>query len=172
MAYPGLGSFPPISTGSNLTQNQVAVLDGNTTDSVAGIDINSFVEGLQSGLAFANAIYDTGNLILDATKMRLTNNSGKPFSFKINVSGVILSDSSISSAVLAVRLNSSGGVGAGTLRRYPAGLTTGLATIDLGFSTNGVFTIANGESVWLECAKNVLGTLIISNCLVLIEPIW
>lgn len=165
-------AFPPAATGSNETQTQVATLQGNTTDTAAGTDIATFSECLQSGLAFANAIYDTGNLDIDLTRLRLTNNSGKPFSFKITVGGTIISDSTVNSAVFAVRLRSTGNVGTGTLRRYPAGLTTGGITIDLGFNTVGAFTIADGESVWLEASKSVIGTLIISSCLVLIEPIW
>ena len=177
MTYPACPSasseeYPPEATGENASQTQVATVQDNTTDSVAGIDITSFVEVLQSGLAFVNAIYDTGNLDIDLTRLRFTNNSGKPFSFKITIGGTILSSSTINSAVFAVRLRSTGNVGTGTLRRYPAGLTTGGATIDLGFNTVGAFTIADGESVWLECSKSVLGTLIVSSCLVLIEPIW
>lgn len=165
-------SFPPESTGQNVTQTQVAALQSNTVDSVAGSNIDTFTEVLQSGLAFASALYDTGNLVLDATRMRLTNNSGKPFSFKIAVGGTILSDTVVNSALFRIRLNSTGNVGTGTTRRYPSGLTTGATSVDIGVSTLGAFTLADGESVWLECSKSVVGTLIMQSCLILIEPIW
>ena len=165
-------AFPPAATGENVTQTQVATLQGNAVDSVAGSDIDTFVEVLQSGLAFASALYDTGNLVLDATRMRLTNNSGKSFSFKITIGGVITSDTTVNSALFRIRLNSTGGVGTGTVRRYPSGLTIGAASVDLGVNTTGAFTLANGESVWLECSKSVVGTLIMQSCLILIEPIW
>lgn len=167
-----IDSFPPESTGQNVSQTQVSTLQGNTVDTVAGTDINTFSECLQSGLGFPNIIYDTGNLSLDATRLRLTNNSGKSFSFKITIGGTMLADSTVNSAIFAVRLRSTGGLGTGTLRRYPAGLTAGGVTIDLGFNTVGAFTLADGESVWLEASKSVIGTLIISSCLILIEPIW
>lgn len=178
MPYPGFGGstivdvFPPAETGSNVTQNQVAVLQSNTQDSDPGIDLDVFGEVLQSGLAFPNAIYNTGNLDIDLTRLRLTNNSGKPFSFKISIGGQLESSSSVNSAIMTIRLNSSGGLGTGSLRKYPAGLTQGGLNISLGFQTSGAFTLADGESVWLECAKSVLGTLIFGSCLVLIEPIW
>lgn len=165
-------AFPPESTGENVTQTQVATLQGNTVDSLASNDIDTFVEVLQSGLAFASALYDTGNLVLDATRMRLTNNSGKPFSFKITIGGVIISDTVVNSALFRIRLNSTSNVGTGTVRRYPAGLTTGATSVDLGVNTVGAFTLSDGESVWLECSKSVAGTLIMQSCLILIEPIW
>lgn len=165
-------AFPPAETGSNVTQNQVAVLQSNTQDSDPGIDLAVFGEVLQSGLAFPNAIYNTGNLDIDLTRLRFTNNSGKPFSFKISIGGQLESSSSVNSAIMAIRLNSSGGLGTGSLRKYPAGLTQGGLNISLGFQTSGAFTLADGESVWLECAKSVLGTLIFGSCLVLVEPIW
>lgn len=164
--------FPPSATGENLSQTQVTTLSDNTVDSLAGSTVTDFVEVLQSGLDFASSIYDTGNLDIDPTRVRMTNNSGKPFSFKVSIGGDMISSSTVNSAVFAFRLRSTGNVGTGTLRRYPAGLTTGGLTIDLGFSTAGAFTIADGESVWLECAKSVIGTLIVSNCLILIEPIF
>ncbi len=165
-------AFPPAATGENVTQAQVATLQGSAVDSVAGSDIDTFVEVLQSGLAFASALYDTGNLDLDSTRMRLTNNSGKPFSFKITIGGVIISDTTVNSALFRIRLRSTGGVGTGTVRRYPSGLTVGATSVDLGVNTVGAFTLANGESVWLECSKSVIGTLIMQSCLILIEPIW
>ena len=167
----GVVSFPD-NTDGNLSQTQIATASGNTVDSVAGININTFVEALQSGLSFPSSIYDTGNLDIDLTRLRLTNNSGKNFRFKITIGGTLISDSTLNSAIFAVRLNSTPNIGTGTLRRYPAGLTTGSATIDLGFNTVGAFSLADGESVWLECAKNTLGTLIIQSCLVIIEPIF
>lgn len=165
-------AFPPESTGQNVTQTQVATLQDNTTDSAPGSDIDTFAEVLQSGLSFASSIYDTGNLDLDATRMRLTNNSGKPFSFKISIGGIILSDTAVNSALFRIRLNSTTNVGTGTTRRYPSGLTTGATSVELGVNTNGAFTLADGESVWLECSKSVVGTLIMQSCLILIEPIW
>ena len=165
-------AFPPESTDQNLSQTQVATVQNNTVDSLASDNIDTFVEVMQSGLAFASPLYDTGNLDLDATRMRLTNNSGVPFSFKIAVGGVIISDTVVNSALFRIRLNSSGNVGTGTVRRYPAGLTTGATSVDIGVNTTGAFTLADGESVWLECSKSVVGTLIMQSCLILIEPIW
>ena len=165
-------AFPPAETGQNVSQTQVATLQDNTVDSVASDDINAFTEVKQSGLGFASAIYNTGNLVLDATRMRLTNNSGKPFSFKVNIGGIIISDTSINSALFRIRLNSTSNVGTGTTRRYPSGLTVGGTSVELGVNTSGAFTLADGESMWLECSKSVLGTLILQSCLILVEPIW
>lgn len=165
-------AFPPPETGQNLSQTQVATVQDNTTDSVASSNINTFVEALQSGLSFPNSIYDTGNLDIDLTRMRFTNNSGKPFSFEIEIGGELISSSGVNAAVFAVRLNSTGNIGTGTLRKLPSGLTTGQLSIDIGFNTKGAFTLADGESVWLECAKSVAGTLIIQSALCLIRPIW
>lgn len=165
-------SFPPESTGANRSQTQVASLQDNTQDSDPGSAIDTFGEVVQSGLSFPNPIYDTGNLSIDSNRIGFTNNSGKPFSFEIEIGGELLSSSSVNSAVFAVRLNSTGGVGTGTLRRLPSGLTTGQLNVELGFSTKGAFTIADGESVWLECAKSVAGTLIVGSVLCLIKPIW
>lgn len=167
-----IDAFPPDATGQNVSQTQVATVSNNVQDSAPGIDLAVFGEVLQSGLAFANAIYNTGNLDIDLTRLRFTNNSGKPFSFKISINGQLESSSSVNSAIMAVRINSSMGLGTGTLRKYPAGLTQGGLNISLGFQTSGVFTLADGESIWLECSKSVLGTLIMQSCLVLIEPIW
>lgn len=164
--------YPPSLTGQNLSQTQAATIQNNTVDSVAGTDIDVFTEALQSGLSFPNSIYDTGNLNLDLTRIRLTNNSGKPFSFEIKIGGELISSSSISAAIFGIRLNSTGGLGTGTLRKLPSGLTTGQLSIDIGFSTSGAFTLADGESVWLEASKSVAGTLIIQSALVLIKPIW
>ena len=164
--------FPPASTGNNLNETQIAVLGNNIVDSDHGIDISNFGEVLQSGLAFPAPIYNTGNLVLDLTRMRFTNNSGKPFSFKLTIGGQMTSSSGVNSAIIAIRLNSSSGLGTGTERKYPAGLTQGGLNIELGFNTIGAFTLQNGESAWLECAKSVLGTLIFSSCLVIIEPVW
>tara|TARA_R110002124_G_C8974544_1_gene515795 strand:+ start:39008 stop:39556 length:549 start_codon:yes stop_codon:yes gene_type:complete len=165
-------AFPPAETGQNVSQTQVATLQDNTVDSVASDDINAFTEVKQSGLSFASAIYNTGNLVLDATRMRLNNNSGKPFSFKVTIGGIIISDTSINSALFRIRLNSTSNVGTGTTRRYPSGLTVGGTSVELGVSTSGAFTLADGESMWLECSKSVLGTLIMQSCLILVEPIW
>lgn len=165
-------AFPPESTGQNLTQTQVATLQNNVVDSVASDDIDAFTDVLQSGLSFPSALYDTGNLDLDANRVRLINNSGKPFSFKITIGGVIISDTAINSALFRIRLNSTANVGTGTTRRYPAGITTGATSVDIGVNTTGAFTLADGESVWLECSKSVVGTLIMQSCLILIEPIW
>ncbi|AUG84930.1 hypothetical protein MAELSTROM_10 [Pseudoalteromonas phage Maelstrom] len=165
-------TFPPEATGQNVSQTQVATLQGNTVDSGAGDDIDVFTEVQQSGLGFASSIYDTGNLALDAARMRLTNNSGKPFSFKVNIGGIIISDTSINSALFRIRLNSTSNVGTGTARRYPSGLTVGGTSVELGVNTSGAFTLANGESMWLECSKSVIGTLILQSCLILVEPIW
>lgn len=164
-------SFPE-STGTNQSQTQVATFQGNTQDSDPGILISQFAEVLQSGLAFADAVYDTGNLVLDATRMRLTNNSGKPFSFSIIVQGEFISSSASNTAVIGLRLNSSGELGTGTSRKIPAGFTVGGASIDIGSGVFGAFTLQDGESVWLECSKNVVGTLIMQTCLVFIYPVW
>lgn len=165
-------AYPPESTGTNQSQTQVATVQGNTVDSVAGNDIDTFTEALQSGLSFPAPIYNTGKLIIDATRMRFTNNSGSAFSFEIEIGGELISSSGVNAAVFGLRLNSSGGVGTGTLRKLPSGLTTGQLSIDIGFGTKGAFTLQNGESVWLEVSKSVAGTLIIQSALCFIRPIW
>lgn len=167
-----IDAFPPDATGQNVSQTQVATLQNNTVDSVAGTDIDTFVEVAQSGLSFPNQIYDTGNLDLSPSTMRLTNNSGRPFSFEVEMSGELISDSSVNAAIFGLRLNSSNGIGTGTLRKLPSGLTTGQLSIDIGFGTKGAFTLANGDSVWLEVSKSVVGTLIIQSALILIKPTW
>lgn len=164
--------YPPESTGINQSQTQVATLQDNTQDSDPGAVIDTFGEVLQSGMSFPNPIYATGNLDIDLTRLRFTNNSGRPFSFEIEIGGELISSSGVNSAVFALRLNSTGNVGTGTLRRLPSGLTTGQLSIELGFSTKGAFTLADGESVWLECSKSVTGTLIVQSALCFIRPIW
>ena len=53
-----------------------------------------------------------------------------------------------------------------------AGPTGGSSTVETGYSTIGAFTLADGESMWLEVSKNVSGTLVMANSLVVIKPIW
>lgn len=168
----GGAEYPPESTGSNQSQTQVATVQNNTQDSDPGASIDTFGEALQSGMSFPNSIYDTGNLDIDLNRIGFTNNSGKPFSFEIEVGGTIQSSSGVNSAIIGVRLNSSGDLGTGTLRKLPSGLTTGQLSIDTGFSTKGAFTIADGESVWLEVSKSVAGTLIVGSALCFIRPVW
>lgn len=163
-------SFPE-TTGSNESQTSVVVLGANTVDSVAGTDLDTHVTTLQSGLTFPSSIYNTGKWTISPTEVKLTNNSSGPLSAKFTLGGKFIGDSTSNSAVVEMQLNSTGGLGTGTTKRYSAGITLG-TTISVGFTTVGAFTLAPGESVWLECSKNVTGTLILESCLILVELIY
>lgn len=167
----GCDSAFPESTGQNLSQTSVAVLGGNTVDSVASDDLSIYVTAKQNGMLFPNAIYNTGKWAISATEAMLTNTSGEALSAKFTVSGEFLGSSTSNAAVVQMRLRSTGGVGTGTTKRYSAGITLG-ATVAVGFTTVGAFTLQPGESVWLECSKNVTGTLILGSCLILAELIY
>tara|TARA_R110001606_G_scaffold385158_1_gene548520 strand:+ start:16931 stop:17461 length:531 start_codon:yes stop_codon:yes gene_type:complete len=166
--------YPPSSTGQNLSQTQVATLSDNvTTSSPDQTTINLFSIAIHdNNLVFPNSIYDTGNISLDPSEIKLTNTSGKPFSFTVEFSGLLTSSSTINNGRLGIRLNSTGGLGTGTEQIYPSGITIGSTTISNGFNTKGAFTLLPGESCWLEVVKSVIGTLIVTSSLIIIKPIF
>lgn len=165
--------YPPQNTGQNASGTGVVVYTGNTTDSVASADLSAFVIAKQnSNGAFPNPIYDVGRLSLDSAEVKLTNISGTNYSFIINASGKLTSDSTANNAVIGIRINSTGGVGTGTSKTYSAGTTQGAATVRAGYTTIGAFTLAPTESVWIEVSKSVAGTLVFDESLLIIEPIW
>ncbi len=167
------GAYPPQATGDNLSGTVIAVYSGNATDSVASDDIDVFVTAKHGDNAvYPNPIYDTGALTLDAAEAKLTNDLNVPYSFVIEFNGEFTSNSTSNSALISHRLNSSGGIGTGTKKTDSAGPTGGTSTVATGFGTVGAFTLQAGESVWLEVSKNVSGTLVLADSLVIVRPIW
>lgn len=172
--YSQIGNdYPPESTGQNLSRTSVIVLNGNTTDSVAGNDINSFVVAKHDGtLAFPAELYNTGFVSIHASEIKVTNVKGEPISLALSLNGRIVSDITLNSALAGVRLNSDGGLLTGTDKVYPAGVTAGGSTLDVGFTTIGAATLQPGQSLWLDVSKNTAGTLIVQSVLLLIRPIF
>lgn len=171
MPYGNTLIFPP-STGQNLSRTSVVVVGGNTVDSVAGIDLNTHVTTKQSGLNFPAGIYDTAEWSISPTEVLLTNVSAEPVSAKFTVGGKFTGSSTANTALIQVQLNSTSGIGTGTTKSYSAGATAGATTISAGFTTIGAFTLQPGEAMWLECSKNVSGTLVLESCLILAELIY
>lgn len=165
--------YPPENTGGNVGGSGIVVFSGNVTDSVASADLTLPVIALHNNNGFyPNPIYDLGILAIDPAEVKLTNISPDPYSFEITVSGKLTSNSTSNAAVVGIRLNSTGGVGTGTDKTYPAGTTQGAATVRAGYTSIGAFTLAAGESVWVEISKSVTGTLVFDNSLIIIRPIY
>lgn len=165
--------YPPENTGQNLSRTNVIVLNGNATDSVAGTDLDSFVTAKHDGtFDFPSPLYDTGYISLDLTELKITNARDTPLSLAVSLNGRIVSSSTSNTAVVGVRLNSTGGILTGTDKVYPAGATSGGTTLDVGFTTIGAVTLQPGESLWLDVSKNVTGTLVVQSALTLLRPIY
>lgn len=166
-------SYPPEDTGQNLSGTGLIVFSGNVTDSVAGSDLLVPVIARHSNNgAFPAPIYDKGKLDIDPAEVKFTNVSGDPYSFQITVSGRLTSDSTSNNAVIGIRLNSTGGLGTGTDKTYPAGTTQGAATVSAGYTDIGAFTLQPSEECWVEISKNVAGTLVFNDALIIINPIF
>jgi hypothetical protein len=165
--------YPPALTGENKSKTVVLVYSGNVTDSVASADIDIFVTAKHnSNQLFPSPVYDTGVLSFDNTEAKMTNISASNYSFTVTFGGILSSNSTSNTALIRHRLNSTGGVGTGTLKTDSAGPTGGSSTVEAGYSTDGAFTLAPGESMWLEVSKNVSGTLVMEGSIVVVTPIF
>ena len=176
MSYGGVyggAVYPPASTGNNLAQASIYVVNGNTLDSVASANQAIFVTAKTSiQLASPVAVYDTERWAVSASEIKLISLSPETHDAKVIVSGKLVSDSVTNDGRVVIRLNSTDGVGTGTTKTYATGPTGGGTTVEAGFTVIGFFRSLENQTISLEVAKNFAGTLILESVLVEVTPLW
>lgn len=176
MGYGGVyggAIYPPKTTGNNVTGVSIYVLNGNTQDSVASDDPAVFVQAKTNiQLAPPIDVYATERWAVSANEVKLTSLSEEPHDARVVVSGRLRSDSITNTGRVALRLNSTDGVGTGTTKTYATGPTSGGVTIEAGFTVIGFFRSLENQTISLEVAKNFAGTLVLESVLVEVTPLW
>jgi len=167
------GAFPPEDTGLNKIQLELLVVSGNTQDSVAPDDIDTYVTALtNSALIYPNPVYNTGIWTPSTTEIKTVLTHAQPRSSKFVLSGTLTSDSTTKDGFIGVRLSDSTGVLTGSDKRYSTGKTSGAATVNVGFSLIGYTTLTNGQELRLEISKDFAGSLLLENALFTVKPLW
>ena len=176
MSYGGVyggAKYPPASTGSNLAQASIYVINGNTLDSVASANQAVFVT-VKTNIQLTPPVpvYDTARWAVSASELKLISLSPEPHDVKVVVSGKLTSNSGVNNGRVVIRLNSTDGVGTGTTKTYATGPTGGGTTVEAGFTVIGFFRSLENQTISLEVAKNFAGTLILESVLVEVTPLW
>jgi hypothetical protein len=167
------GIFPPTETGSNVIELELLVVSGNTQDSVAPVDIDTYVTALtNSAMIYPNPIYNTGKWSPSTTEIKTVLTHTQPRSSKFVLSGTLTSDSATNTGFIGVRLSDSVGVLTGSDKRYSTGRTNGALTVNIGFSLIGYATLTNGQGLHLEISKDFAGSLVLEDLLFTIKPLW
>lgn len=169
-------SIYPTETGQNVEQRDLLVVKGNTEDSLAGTDLDTFtVAKNNAGHIHPSEIFTTGTWIVEDESLFTAKYVGSsiPRHCKIIFSGRVFSDSSTDSNRVGVRLNSSiGGVLTGTTKVYPVGRLAGQNETDVAFTLIGFGEFQLNEELSLEVSKDFTGTLIIDDVILEVEPLF
>jgi len=167
------GAFPPEDTGLNKMQLELLVVSGNTQDSVAPVDIDTYVTALtNSAMFYPNVIYNTGVWTPSSTEIKTVLSYPLPRSSKFVISGTLISDSATNSGFIGVRLVDSTGELTGSSKRYSTGRTNGALTVNVGFSLIGYSTLTDTQNVRLEISKDFAGSLVLEDALFTVKPLW
>lgn len=166
-------AFPPTETGDNTTELELLVVSGNTQDSVASDDIDTYVTALtNSAMIYPNPVYNTGIWTPSTTEIKTVLDHVQPRSSKIVLSGTLISDSATNTGFIGVRFADNGGVLTGSTKRYSTGRTNGQLTVNIGFSLIGYATVTDGQEIRLEISKDFTGSLVLENAIFTIKPLW
>lgn len=151
------------------------IVKNNTEDSLASSTLYDFVIG-KTNVAPTTPEPDLGNkfygvpLAGNEFKLEYLGTESKRFSY--TVSGIINSTSSGNDHRFAVRLvDDIGGIFTGTTKTYAAGLGTGGAPSEIGFTSVGYGRAEVGSTIRLEVSKNFVGDCIVQESLITILPI-
>jgi hypothetical protein len=165
--------FVPNETGLNVSELEILLISGNTLDSVAPVDINSYVTvKTNAAMFYPNQIYNTGVWDISSIEAKVTLDYLQPRSSKVMFSGTFISSATTNSGFVSVRISDSTGQLTGTEKRYSTGKAVSATEINIGFSTVGYTTLNNTQDLFLEVSKDFAGNLILKDALISIEPLW
>lgn len=113
----------------------------------------------------------SNNWTFDVNSATFTYIGSKTQGYEINVGGLLDSDSTTDTDHLFVRMVEPSGVMTGSTKRYAAGRSLGQTTSSIGYTLNAFGLFNPGDVIYMEVAKDFVGTLTVDDLLIAFRPI-